>query len=315
MNTVLLNQMLQLFMIMGVGYVLFKLKYIDIPFSQKLTKLLLDITLPFMILSSVMSGNADKDFSKIGIVFVVSFSMYVFLTVLSILVAKVFRFPPKEQGMYMFMHMFSNTAFMGFPVINALFGNEAMIYTAILNIFFNLFSFTVGIVMVNYDASVKKKGTSFSGMFDLKNLLTPGTIGSLAAVVIYFIPVEFPSVIRGVFSSVGGLTSTLAMLLIGSTLAKMPVNIIFNDWRVYLFTAVKQVIIPVLVWPLMKLLIDDTLIRSVMFILFLMPVGNTAVLFASRYQKNEELAAKTVFVTTLASILTIPFCLNVLKVI
>ena len=105
MNTVLLNQMLQLFMIMGVGYVLFKLKYIDIPFSQKLTKLLLDITLPFMILSSVMSGNANKDFSKIGIVFVVSFSMYVFLTVLSIIVAKVFRFPPKEQGMYMFMHI------------------------------------------------------------------------------------------------------------------------------------------------------------------------------------------------------------------
>ena len=83
----------------------------------------------------------------------------------------------------------------------------------------------------------------------------------------------------------------------------------------YLFTALKQVIIPVLVWPLMKLLIDDTLIRSVIFILFLMPVGNTAVLFASRYQKNEELAAKTVFVTTLASILTIPFCLNVLKVL
>ena len=155
MNTVLLNQMLQLFMIMGVGYVLFKLKYIDIPFSQKLTKLLLDITLPFMILSSVMSGSADKDFSKIGIVFVVSFSMYVVLTVLSIIVVKIFRFPLKEQGMYMFMHMFSNTAFMGFPVISALFGNEAMIYTAILNIFFNLFAFTVGIVMVNYDASEK----------------------------------------------------------------------------------------------------------------------------------------------------------------
>lgn len=315
MNMVLLSQMIQLFMMIGAGYLLFKLKYIDIEFSQKLTKLLLDITLPLMILSSVMNNNTERDYTKIGSVFLISFCMYVFLTVLSILVAKIFRFPPEQQGMYMFMHMFSNTAFMGFPVINALFGSEAMLYTAILNIFFNLFAFTVGIVMVNYEAGSKSDTVSVKQMIDPKNLITPGTIGSVLAVVIYFLPVGFPTVISGVCASIGGITSPLAMILIGATLAKMPVNIIFNDWRVYLFTAVKQILIPVLVWPLMKIVITDDLIRTVMFILFLMPVANTSVLFATRYQKNEELAAKTVFVTTLISILTIPLCLNVLKVL
>jgi len=315
MNTVLLNQLIQLFMVMGAGFVLYKLKYIDIPFSQKLTRLLLDVTLPLMILASVMNSDTPKDYGKIGTVFFFSFTLYVFLTILSIAIVKLLRFPGPQQGMYMFMHMFSNTAFMGFPVINALYGSEAMIYTAILNIFFNLFAFTVGILMVNYSAENSSGRASVSSLINIRNLVTPGTVGSLAAVVIYFLPVHYPEIIKGFCTSVGGVTSAMAMMMIGSTLAKMPLKIIFSDWRVYLFTAVKQVIVPVLVWPLMKLAISDELIRSVLFILFLMPVGNTAVLFATRFEKNEELAARTVFVTTLISIITVPFCLNILKVI
>lgn len=314
MNIVLLNQLIQLFLVMGVGYALFKLKYIDEDFSRKLTRLLLDVTMPLMILSSVMDSNAEKDYSKISSVFLFSFIMYVFLTIISIVIVKLLRFPKKDQGTYMFLHMFSNTAFMGFPVISSLYGAEAMIYTAILNVFFNIFAFTVGIIMINYDAE-KQGGSSVRSLVNFKSLVTPGTAGSLLAVVIYFIPVKFPAVITGVCSSVGGVTSAMAMLLIGATLAKMPLKIIFNDWHVYFFTVMKQVVVPVLVWPLMKLAISDELIRSVLFVLFLMPSGNTGVLFASRYGKNEELAAKTVFVTTFISIITIPLCLNLLKVI
>lgn len=315
MNLVLLNQLIQLFLVMGAGYILYKLKYIDTAFRQKLTRLLLDVTLPLMILSSVMNNDTQKDYEKIGSVFFYSFIIYVFLTIISIVIIKLLHFPPDQQGMYMFMHMFSNTAFMGFPIINSLYGSEAMLYTAILNIFFNIFAFTVGILMVNYNPADRKNSDEGTSLINLKNLLTPGTVGSLAAVVIYFIPVSYPSVIKGFCSSVGGVTSALAMILIGSTLAEMPVRIIFNDWRVYVFTLVKQIIVPVLVWPLMKFTISDELIRSVLFILFLMPVGNTAVLFATRFEKNGELAAKTVFVTTLISILTIPLCLNILNVI
>lgn len=315
MNVALLNQLIQLFLVMGAGYVLYKIKYIDIPFSQKLTRLLLDVTLPLMILSSVMNSETEKDFGKIGTVFIFSFTMYVFLTIISIVIVKILHFPPRQQGMYMFMHMFSNTAFMGFPVINALYGSEAMIYTAILNVFFNLFAFTVGILMVNYEGKNNSQTESTASLINLKNIVTPGTVGSLAAVVIYFLPVDYPGIIKGFCSSVGGVTSVLAMILIGSTLAKMPLKIIFNDWRVYLFTIVKQIAVPLAVWPLMKLTVSDSLIRSVLFILFLMPVGNTSVLFATRFEKDEELAAKTVFVTTLSSIVTVPLCLNILNIL
>ena len=315
MNTVLLEQLIQLFMIMGAGYVLFKLKYIDVPFTQKLTRLLLDVTLPLMILASVMKDDGEKDYGKVGAVFIFSFALYVFMTVLSIVTVKLLHFPSKQQGIYMFMCMFSNTGFMGYPVINALFGSEAMIYAAVVNVFFNIFVFTVGIVMINYDGGKQKGSSSVTSLIDLKHLLTPGTLCSLAAVLLYFLPVHYPTVLTGFCSTIGGLTSGLAMLVIGATLAKIPVKSIFNDWHVYLFTVVRQVAFSFILWPILKLAVSDDLIRAVMFILMIMPVGNTAVLLAGRYEKDEELAAKTVFVTTFVSIITIPLCLDILNVI
>lgn len=315
MNTVLLSQMAQLFIMIVMGYLLYKLKYFTVELNQKLTRLLLDVTLPLLIISSVMNTDVDVSGAKIGSVFLISFCMYGALSIVSIIVIKLLRFPKSQQGLYMFMHTFANTAFMGFPIINAVFGSEAMIYTAILNIFFNLFVFTVGIMMVNYDEKMEGGIRALGSLLDTKSLISTGTIGSLLAIVIYFLPVTFPEVITGVCHSIGGLTSPLAMLLIGATLSRIPVNNIFNDWRVYLFTIVKQIVVPVLAWPLMKLVIADDLIRSVMFILFLMPVANAAVLFATRFEKDEELAAKTVFVTTLISIATIPGVLSLLHVL
>jgi len=310
MNSVLINQMLQLFIMIAAGYVLFKLKYMDVTFNGKLTKLLLDVTLPLLILNSVMNPEGERDYSAIGTVFLVSFCLYVFLITISILLVKLLRFPPKQQGMYMFMHTFSNTAFMGFPIINALYGNKAMLYTAILNIFFNLFAYTIGIIMVGYKGKLEGGPADLIKQMNPKHLISPGTIMSLLSIGVYFMPITFPTVVKGVCASIGGLTSPLAMLLIGATLAKMPVKNIFNDWRVYLFALVKQLLIPLAVWPLMKLVISDEFIRSIMFVLFLMPIANTAVLFATRHGNDEELAAKNVFVTTLLALITIPLCIG-----
>jgi hypothetical protein len=70
-----------------------------------------------------------------------------------------------------------------------------------------------------------------------------------------------------------------------------------------------------ILWPVIRFAVNDETVRAVMFILMIMPVGNTAVLLAGRYEKDEELAAKTVFVTTFVSIITIPLCLEILNVI
>lgn len=105
---------------------------------------------------------------------------------------------------------------------------------------------------------------------------------------------------------IGDITTPIAMLLIGSTLATIPVKEVFTEVRIYPYTILKQIVIPVIAYPILNAFIRDPLILGVSLIMLAMPVGNIAVLFATEYQKDVALAAKAVFMTTLLSIVTIP---------
>lgn len=296
---VILMQMIQLFTIIFLGYILFKLKILDLDFNKKLTTLLLSVTTPAMIISSVLSTTVSQSFEDIIFVFVLGFIIYLIMPILGLIISKILKTPLHQQGLYIFMTVFSNIGFMGFPVMKAIFGNDAIFFTAIFNMLFNLFVFTIGILIMNYKTANKIK-------LNAKNLLSPGVIASLIALVLYFTHLKVPNVIASTISMIGDITTPMAMLLIGSTLANIPFKEVFSEFRIYPFTIIKQIIIPILAYPILKMVCQDPLILGITLIMISMPVANTAVLFATEYGGDVSLAAKTVFMTTLLSIITIP---------
>lgn len=296
---VILMQMIQLFMVMALGYLLYKIKILDDDFNKKLTSLLLSVTTPALIISSVLSTTEYQSLNQILFVFLVGIITYIVLPIIGFVIVKVMRIPRNQQGLYIFMTVFSNIGFMGFPVMKAIFGNSAVFYTAIFNMIFNLFVFTVGIPMMNY-------GTGKKSQMKLKNLLSPGVIASVVALIIYFTHIQLPDVIASTITMVGDITTPVAMLIIGSTLAAIPLNEIFMEFRIYPYTLIKQIIVPIIIYPILKLFIHDLLVLGVTLIMISMPVGNSAVLFATEYDGDISLAAKAVFMTTLLSIMTIP---------
>lgn len=296
---VILMQMIQLFMVMALGYLLYKIKILDDDFNKKLTSLLLSVTTPALIISSVLSTTEYQSLNQILFVFLVGIITYIVLPIIGFVIVKVMRIPRNQQGLYIFMTVFSNIGFMGFPVMKAIFGNSAVFYTAIFNMIFNLFVFTVGIPMMNY-------GTGKKSQMKLKNLLSPGVIASVVALIIYFTHIQLPDVIASTITMVGDITTPVAMLIIGSTLAAIPLNEIFMEFRIYPYTLIKQIIVPIIIYPILKLFIHDPLVLGVTLIMISMPVGNSAVLFATEYDGDISLAAKAVFMTTLLSIMTIP---------
>lgn len=302
---IILHQMLQLFIIMFLGYVLHKVKLIDHDFIKKLTKLLLNVTLPATIFSSVLQQESERDMGAVGEVFLIGVAVYVVLPVVSLLAVKLMRLPKKDRSLYAFMMTYSNIGFMGFPLMDALYGQTAVFYAAIINIIFNISVFTCGVLMMN---AGKDGGNT---KLKWRNLLSPGVSVSTLSVAVYLLNISFPEDIKSVVSSVGNITTPLAMILIGATLATMDVKSIFNDWHVYFYSAVKQIVIPLLFWPALKFLIHDPFILAVVFILILMPVANTSVLFATEYDGDEKLAAKTIFITTVMSIVTVPLLLMI----
>lgn len=302
---VISNQMIKLFLIICVGFILYRIKLIDEEFRHKLTKLLLNVTMPALMLSSVMKEENSHDMGRVLEMFGLSIVIFaIALPIISMIIVKILPISKKQQGLYMFMNSFSNVGFMGFPIIHAVFGEGAMLDAAIVNLIFNLAVFTFGITMINYGTEQKDK-------FNIKKLLTPGIFSSVIAIIIYFSGITFPQVLSDTCSMIGEITSPIAMIIMGATLGRMDIKAVFSEWKVYPFTAIKQILIPILFWYVLKLFITDEYILGFMMIMLSMPVANTAVLFATEYKNDENLAAKTVFITTLMSLISIPFIMYV----
>ena len=300
---IIVSQMTILFLILALGYFIFKIKLVDDNFTKKFSALVIKVTMPAMVLSSVLDLTERQSLRDVLTSFGIAVALFaIVMPIVGFFLAKLFRVKRNSTGLYIFMATFSNVGFMGFPVISALAGEVGLFYAAINNLVFNITVFTLGVWLVNRD-----KGGENSA-FDIKLLLSPGVIVSLLAIVVYFMNIKFPALLCDTIRSVGSITSPSAMLIIGCTLAKMDIKTVFSDWRLYPWTLIKQIVIPILLWIPLAMIIKNEILLTVTFILFSMPVANNAVLFANTYDGDAELAARSVFLTTLFSLLTVPIC-------
>lgn len=306
--SVLINQMITLFLMMLLGYILYKIHIMNDTFNQQVTKLILHVTTPCLILSSVLDDSANLSPHIIAVTFLTAGLMYLLLPLISRLITHIINAPEKQRGIYAFMGVYANVGYMGFPIIASLYGSSALLITAIFNIVFNISAYSLGILTICSSREEKAVMTP-------KKLLSPGIILSCLSVVIYLAQIRFPIAVTNAISSIGSLTTPLAMLMIGATLAKMNCKEMVGEKRIYAFTLLRQIIFPLLCWPLLKLCIQDTMLLAVSFLLLIMPVGNISVLFATNYNLDAKLAAKGVFITTLLSLVSIPLlfylCVNV----
>ena len=304
--TVLVNQLIQLFLIICTGYLVFKIGILNENVNKHINSLVINVTMPFMIVSSVLSMTDRPAASTIISLFMVSIGYFIIMPVLSFIIVKIMlktmHIVKARQGAYMFMLIFSNVAFMGMPILQAACGENgatAVFYAAVLNIFFNLSVFTYGVIIIGY-------GDTIETTLKLKDLLSPGILCSVLAIIIYAFNIHLPSTIESTIDTIGDLTSPLAMILVGSTLASMELKEVFNEWRVYVFATVKQFILPILLYPVFRFCIEDDLLFNVMFIEFLMPIANIALMLATQYNLDNKFVSKTIFISTLMSLVSIP---------
>lgn len=297
--SIIIQQLIILFCIMLLGYILYKVKIMTDEFNKQLTKLLLNVTTPALVLNSVLDDQATLPMKTFVTTFVVATLVYLLLPVLSKGVTFLLRAPKSQRGIYDFASTYGNVGFMGYPLIAAILGPNGLLLTAVFNILFNLSVYSIGVLVIS-------KGTDKKQDISLKTFLSPGILMSVVSIFVYIFHIHLPQTLCSVISSVGSVTSPLAMLLIGATLASMPALEMLNEKRTYVFLLIRQLLVPMALYPLLKLCIQDTLLLTVTFIMISMPVGNTSVLFATNYDLDKGLAAKCVFITTLFSVVTIP---------
>ena len=294
-----ISLIISLFLIMVVGYVMSKRGIIDEEAKVRLTRLIINISLPAQILKAFVSKQGIVTNGEVFLVFGISILAYLLYAIIGMLFNLIVRTPKEKQGTYLFMMMFGNVGFMGFPLIEAIYGEGALIYAVIFNVVFNLLVYSIGILMIGRSETGTK--------LQLKKLLNMPFICGVLSILLYFAKVQFPEVVTDSLGFLGNVTTPVAMLILGATIAGMPLRKLFDEWRVYIFTIVKLFAVPITVIGLIRYLpISSEVIKGTMIVLSATPVATNATMLAIEYDGDMQLTSKGIFFTTILCMVSIP---------
>lgn len=291
------DQMIVLFASILIGYAVTKAGVLHQDANRMLSGLIVNLTNPLLILSSVMTDERLLTNGQVLQLTGVAAVCYAFLIATSFLVPRLLRAQQNEAGVYRFMYIFSNIGYIGYPIVSALFGPGAVFYATVFVLLFQLLCWSYGVHLIEGEARFR---------FSLSVLRSPCIISALAAYVIYFSGVRFPPVVRQAVSFLGEITSPLCMLVIGCSLAQMSLRSVFVRWRVYVLAGIKMVAVPLLVYGVLHRFVTNELILGVTVVILSMPVATNAPIICCQCGVDEELASSGVFLTTLVSVVSIP---------
>lgn len=295
-NMILLKQMIVLFIMMLVGVYCRKKGIFNDEANKRISSLVVNVANPALIFSSSINQEAVIEGMEFVKTFILAWGMFGVLMVIAFFVPRILRADISEYGTYKTMTIFSNIGFMGFPVIDALYGSEALLYATMFLIPFNVLIYTYGISVMKGE----KTG------FQLHKILNVGVISCAVALVIYLTRLPIPVVVENVVDSISALTAPLSMMVIGDSLTKINLKKLFCNGRMLVFSVVKLLLIPIVGVSMIKLLGLNPLLTGVCMIMLATPVGSMNAMLAQEYGGDYELASQGVTITTLLAVVTMP---------
>jgi hypothetical protein len=293
------NRIAVLFIIALIGYIAAKVKVFDEIASQRFSKFVINISAPLLIISSVIGNPSLNGINDVLTALSLAFGYYIIMFFIAIPITKLLNVPKNDKNLYRFMLIFPNVGFMGFPIINSIYGKDAIFYVSIFNLPSIIFLFSLGIYLVRN----QKEQIGFN----IKQLINPSIIAFFIAILIFIFKIQLPQILNDTISMVGDITIPLSLLVIGSSLSTVSIKELLLEKRLYLVAVIGNIIIPAVVLLLLRLVIINKIIIGVTVLLVGMPVASLMVMFCHAYEGNIELAAKAVMFTTLFSIASIPF--------
>jgi len=293
-------QTIVLFILLGAGFLAGKLRYIDEATSSGLSKFLVNIVLPALVIMSMQRPFSPELRKEALTSLAISVCVYAASFPLALLFAKAIRAEGAERGAHEFAAVFSNVAFMGYPVMEAFFGKESLFAVSIYNLPFSVLAFSVGPYLLSHHGGGKARMT-------MKSFITPSVLASAIGLAFFFGGVKLPTIAARSLSILGDLTTPLSMVIIGAIISRTRLSKLVSNPRVYATSAYRLVVFPLLVYAVLYALGLRGRMLAMPVVMAAMPVAVNSAILAKAYGGDAETASSLVLITTLASLATIPF--------
>ncbi len=291
-----MQQVLVLFVLIFAGFICVKTGAVKIEGKKAFSDLLVYFVVPCMIVNSYLT-DFDADIFK-NILYVLGLS--ILLIMIGIIVTFLLSLRIKDDNLPIirFGCMFSNAAYMGFPLIQALFGSEGLIYASAFVTVFNILLWTLGYSVVSRTISLK--------LVIKKIFTTPATIAVFVGIIIFVLQIPLPSVLHQAISAAGAVNTPLSMFITGMIIAASDIKKMLANRLVYFSIIVRMVVIPAICIAVFELLGIHGMVANIVIILEACPCAAITSVFAVQFNYDDDIAAACVVLTTFVSIITLP---------
>jgi predicted permease len=289
---VLIKQVFIMFVLMGIGFLAYGRGLISDEGSRDIGKILLNVAIPVVVISNFcIEKTAEKT-----VQFLQSMLLCLICMILSIVMA--YLFYHKRDRIAEFSAAFSNAGFIGIPLVQATFGNEAVFFISVMIVLVSSLQWTFGVYTMTDDRSV----------MDLRKIISnPIVISVIIGVLIYASGVKMPLIVRDIFSLISAINTPLAMFVSGVYLAQSDLLKIMKQKDPYLVSLARLIVIPLVTVLVFRLIpFGSRQMKLAILLAAACPVGSNVAIFAQQYGKDYRKGVEYVCISTILSILSLP---------
>ena len=284
-------QMITLFIMMFAGYVSARAGLISPSFRRGLSSLVLSTAFPCCIVSSVLqSGGAP---GSMLVALGVSVAFFALMIALAAVLVRIVPTPKEERNLDQLLLVFTNLAFMGIPIIQALYGVEGVAMLSMFLLVFNFLVFTYGVMLLDG-----------SGDINLRQLVNPGVISALIALFFGLTGWRLPDPVESALASIGSINTPMAMMIIGASLAHSDIRAAFTNPRLYRVSFLRLIVMPI-----------NRMLAGLCVIVAAMPIAGNCSMLSDIYTPEDMTASHATIVSTLISGVTLPLLVLVMSMV
>lgn len=292
---IIAEQILIMFLMILLGAFCYRKQIITKEGNRQLSAVVLHVVCPVLIFMAYQT-EFSKELLQ-GLLWAMLLSVISFVIAIAFAAVAVRKDPRRGYAIEKCSVIYSNCAFMGFPLIQALFGNTGIFYTTAYLTLFNLLVWSHGVMVMN--DSVNWKGL-------VKAMKAPTIIAIVLGIICYVANIRLPETLAAALNYIASMNTPLAMLVAGATIAQTNLLKAFKKPRVYLVALYRLLVIPLLVLAATMFLPVSREVYMSVILATACPTATICTLFAISYNKNALYASELFAVTTILSAVTMP---------
>ena len=302
----ILSLILPFFLIILLGFVLVKIKYISPSWEKALNGYALKIGFP-VLLFSVLS-TSSFDFSSNLALFLANFGLLLGLIIILYLSKLIIPWEKKVFNTFVLCAGFGNVAFLGLPLLSRIFGVEALPEGSIIVAIYLIFLLSLPLFLIEYNNQQKLNFSLLLNFFK-----TPLILSIILGIIFSYLNFSLPAVTTTVISMISASVTPVVLLLIGISATRVQLSTKKEWLQALILSAVLLIVTPLLFY---LLIIHTPLpLAKLKFSLFFasLPIAIVPFALADKYNLDKDLISLTIILSTFLSLITIPFWVFILQ--